>query len=97
MSIRICPSAFVSLILLQHFPLVSTLRHAPPNSGRFLVYIPILIFCRFNRKLIRLRGLYLGIEHGGESVNVSLGPMINMARVAQTGRNSEGFGEDAFF
>jgi beta-glucosidase len=37
------------------------------------------------------------MKHRGKGVNVALGPMINMARVAQTGRNFEGFGEDAFF
>ncbi|KAG6849374.1 hypothetical protein H0H93_008978 [Arthromyces matolae] len=50
----------------------------------------------FNRSLIRLRGLYMGLEHVGKGVNVALGPMMNMARVAEGGRNFEGFGEDPF-
>ncbi|GLB44240.1 putative glycoside hydrolase family 3 protein [Lyophyllum shimeji] len=50
----------------------------------------------FNRSLIRLRGLYMGLEHVGKGVNVALGPMMNLARVAEGGRNFEGFGEDPF-
>ncbi|KAI0945924.1 hypothetical protein AcV7_010038 [Taiwanofungus camphoratus] len=52
--------------------------------------------CRFNRTAMRLRGLYMGREHRGKGVNVALGPMMNMGRVAQAGRNWEGFGTDAF-
>ncbi|KAG6868143.1 hypothetical protein C0993_007217 [Termitomyces sp. T159_Od127] len=50
----------------------------------------------FNRSLIRLRGLFMGLEHVGKGVNVALGPMMNLARVAEGGRNFEGFGEDPF-
>ncbi|KAG6828184.1 hypothetical protein H0H92_008843 [Tricholoma furcatifolium] len=50
----------------------------------------------FNRSLIRLRGLSMGQEHVGKGVNVALGPMMNLARVAEGGRNFEGFGEDPF-
>jgi len=50
----------------------------------------------FNRRLIRLRGLFMGQEHVGKGVNVALGPMMNMGRVAQGGRNWEGFGADPF-
>ncbi|KAF8064003.1 glycoside hydrolase family 3 protein [Lyophyllum atratum] len=50
----------------------------------------------FNRSLIRLRGLYMGLEHVGKGVNVALGPMMNLGRVAEGGRNFEGFGEDPF-
>ncbi|TFK37528.1 beta-glucosidase [Crucibulum laeve] len=46
--------------------------------------------------MIRLRGLYMGQEHKGKGVNVALGPMMNLARVAEGGRNFEGFGEDPF-
>ncbi|PPQ72451.1 hypothetical protein CVT24_003117, partial [Panaeolus cyanescens] len=50
----------------------------------------------FNRDLIRQRGLFMGLEHRGKGVNVALGPMMNMGRVAQGGRNWEGFGADPF-
>ncbi|KAF8809832.1 glycoside hydrolase family 3 protein [Phlegmacium glaucopus] len=50
----------------------------------------------FNRGLIRSRGLFMGQEHRGKGVNVALGPMMNMGRVAQGGRNWEGFGADPF-
>jgi hypothetical protein len=50
----------------------------------------------FNRRLIRLRGIYMGREHVGKGVNIALGPMINMGRVAEGGRNWEGFGADPF-
>ncbi|KAK7018629.1 glycoside hydrolase family 3 protein [Favolaschia claudopus] len=50
----------------------------------------------WNRKLIRRRGLFMGREHVGKGVNVALGPMMNIGRVAQGGRNWEGFGADPY-
>ncbi|KAF5334031.1 hypothetical protein D9758_017418 [Tetrapyrgos nigripes] len=50
----------------------------------------------WNRRLIRERGLAMGREHVGKGVNVALGPMMNMGRVAQGGRNWEGFRADPF-
>ncbi|KAF9025179.1 glycoside hydrolase family 3 protein [Hymenopellis radicata] len=50
----------------------------------------------FNRRLIRLRGLLMGREHVAKGVHVALGPMMNMGRIAQGGRNWEGFGADPF-
>jgi len=50
----------------------------------------------FNRKMIRLRGYYMGMEHRGKGVNIVLGPMMNIGRVPQGGRNWEGFGADPF-
>lgn len=38
----------------------------------------------------------MGLEHKGKGVNVALGPMMNMGRIAQGGRNWEGFGADPF-
>ena len=38
----------------------------------------------------------MGKEHVGKGVNVVLGPMMNMGRIAQGGRNWEGFGADPF-
>ncbi|KAJ6510480.1 glycoside hydrolase family 3 protein [Mycena sanguinolenta] len=50
----------------------------------------------WNRKLIRRRGLFMGRENVGKGVHVALGPMMNIGRVAQGGRNWEGFGADPF-
>ncbi|KAH9014733.1 glycoside hydrolase family 3 protein [Lactarius pseudohatsudake] len=38
----------------------------------------------------------MGKEHVGKGVNIALGPMMNMGRIAQGGRNWEGFGADPF-
>lgn len=38
----------------------------------------------------------LGQEFKAKGVNVALGPMMNMGRVAQGGRNWEGFGADPY-
>ena len=42
------------------------------------------------------RGIAMGKEHVGKGVNIALGPMMNMGRVTQGGRNWEGFGADPF-
>ncbi|KAJ7881142.1 glycoside hydrolase superfamily [Mycena olivaceomarginata] len=46
--------------------------------------------------LIKARGVAMAQEHRGKGVNVALGPMTNMGRVAAGGRNWEGFGGDPF-
>jgi beta-glucosidase len=51
---------------------------------------------RWKRSLLRARGVAMGQEHVGKGVNIALGPMMNMGRVAQGGRNWEGFGADPF-
>ncbi len=38
----------------------------------------------------------MGREHHDKGVNIALGPMTNMGRVAQGGRNWEGFGADPY-
>ncbi|TDL23295.1 glycoside hydrolase family 3 protein [Rickenella mellea] len=50
----------------------------------------------FNRTLMRMRGVAMGQEHKGKGINIALGPMMNMGRIAQGGRNWEGFGADPF-
>ncbi|PIL26477.1 hypothetical protein GSI_12235 [Ganoderma sinense ZZ0214-1] len=50
----------------------------------------------WNRTLIRARGKAIGQEFKGKGVNVGLGPMMNIARIPQAGRNWEGFGADPF-
>ena len=51
---------------------------------------------RWRRSLIRARGVAIGQEHVGKGVNIALGPMMNMGRVPEGGRNWEGFGADPF-
>ncbi|KAF8548408.1 glycoside hydrolase family 3 protein [Imleria badia] len=50
----------------------------------------------WNRALIRARGLAMGQEFKSKGVNIALGPMMNMGRIAQGGRNWEGFGADPY-
>ena len=50
----------------------------------------------WNRTLLRERGRAMGEEFKGKGVNVALGPMMNMGRVPQGGRNWEAFGADPF-
>ena len=38
----------------------------------------------------------MGQEHVGKGVNIALGPMMNLLRVPQAGRNWEGFGADPY-
>jgi beta-glucosidase-like glycosyl hydrolase len=51
---------------------------------------------RWKRSLLRARGVAMGQEHVGKGVNIALGPMMNIGRIAQGGRNWEGFGADPF-
>ncbi|WWD17832.1 hypothetical protein CI109_102275 [Kwoniella shandongensis] len=50
----------------------------------------------FDKDLMYARGYAMGKEFRGKGVNVALGPMTNMARVAAGGRNFEGFGADPY-
>ncbi|KAL5479045.1 hypothetical protein ACEPAI_2333 [Sanghuangporus weigelae] len=50
----------------------------------------------WQRDLIRKRGRALGKEFRGKGVHVALGPMMNLGRVPQGGRNWEGFGADPY-
>lgn len=50
----------------------------------------------WNRTLIRARGKAIGEEFKGKGVNVGLGPVMNIARIPQAGRNWEGFGADPY-
>ncbi|WVO12926.1 hypothetical protein L204_100534 [Cryptococcus depauperatus] len=50
----------------------------------------------FDKDLIYARGYAMGKEFKGKGVNVALGPMTNMGRVAAGGRNWEGFGADPY-
>ncbi|KAL8292699.1 hypothetical protein RQP46_001311 [Phenoliferia psychrophenolica] len=46
----------------------------------------------WDKGLIKKRGAAMGAEHRGKGVNVALGPMMNLGRVAAGGRNWEGAG-----
>ncbi|KAI0319664.1 beta-glucosidase [Amylostereum chailletii] len=50
----------------------------------------------WKRSLFRARGTAMGEEHVGKGVNIALGPMMNLGRIAQGGRNWEGFGADPY-
>ncbi|KAG2152791.1 glycoside hydrolase family 3 protein [Suillus clintonianus] len=56
----------------------------------------IQVASTWNRALMRARGLALGQEFKGKGVNIANGPMMNMGRIPQGGRNWEGFGADPF-
>ncbi|EIN07941.1 glycoside hydrolase family 3 protein [Punctularia strigosozonata HHB-11173 SS5] len=50
----------------------------------------------FSRDLIQQRGAAMGQEFRGKGVNVQLGPMMNLMRNPDAGRNWEGFGGDPY-
>ncbi|KAI0776599.1 glycoside hydrolase superfamily [Trametes elegans] len=50
----------------------------------------------WKRSLLRARGQAMGAEFKGKGVHVALGPMMNLGRIAQGGRNWEGFGADPY-
>ncbi|KAF8575983.1 glycoside hydrolase family 3 protein [Ramaria rubella] len=56
----------------------------------------IQVAATFDSSLMNQRGAAMGAEHRGKGVNVALGPMTNLGRVAAGGRNWEGFGADPF-
>ena len=51
---------------------------------------------RFKRSLFRARGRGIGEESIGKGVNIILGPLMNLVRVPQAGRNFESFGADPY-
>ncbi|KAI9434684.1 beta-glucosidase [Lactarius indigo] len=57
---------------------------------------PINAAATWQRWLLRARGAAMGNEQVGKGVNIALNPMMNLGRVAQGGRNWEGFGGDPF-
>jgi beta-glucosidase len=50
----------------------------------------------FDRDLVRQRAEDMGDEFRGKGINIQLGPDVNMARIPESGRNWEGFGEDPY-
>ena len=51
------------------------------------------IAASFDKEIMRQRGEAMGAEFRGKGAHVQLGPAMNIARVAKSGRNWEGFGE----
>ncbi|KAI0753721.1 glycoside hydrolase superfamily [Fomes fomentarius] len=56
----------------------------------------VTVASTWNRTLLRQRGQAMGAEFKGKGVHIALGPMMNMGRIAQGGRNWEGFGADPY-
>ena len=95
--LKIRPSVFASPILPQ-FSLLPSMPH-PRKYSKIIVIFVLQAnwdYRRWKRSLLRARGVAMGEEHVGKGVNIALGPMMNMGRVAQGGRNWEGFGADPF-
>ena len=61
------------------------LTHLFPHFFNSHIFLPSLISPFFTSSLII-----------GKGVHIALGPMMNMGRIAQGGRNWEGFGADPF-
>jgi beta-glucosidase len=57
---------------------------------------PISIAATWNRALAREYGAQMGAQARGKGIHVLLGPMMNIPRAYQAGRNFEGSGEDPF-
>ncbi|KAG1807782.1 glycoside hydrolase family 3 protein [Suillus subaureus] len=90
-SANIAPNKNFPGLCLQDSPLAV-------RGADFTTVFPagIQVASTWNRALMRARGLALGQEFKGKGVNIALAPMMNMGRVAQGGRNWEGFGADPF-
>ena len=57
---------------------------------------PILLAATWDTSMARQYGTIIGAEARGKGVHVSLGPMVNMLRVPQGGRDFEMLGEDPY-
>ena len=71
----------------------------PAGIGQNVVNVtafpaPITLAASWDVELARQYGSALGAESHGKGVSVQLAPMMNLARVYQSGRNFEGSGED---
>jgi len=85
---------FVVLILPLFFPLGSTRCNV--RSYTVSSALPFHFIFRLKRPFLRARGAAVGEEHVGKGEHVALGPMMNIGRVAEGGRNLEGFGADPY-
>ena len=67
-------------------------RHGPGTA----LPAPAALAATGDRALAREYGAALGAETKAKGQNVLLGPMVNIARVPEGGRNFESFGEDPY-
>jgi beta-glucosidase len=78
-----------------------TFMDGPAGVGNALSQVtalpaPIALAASWDTDLARQYGTIIGEESHGKGIHVILGPMMNLQRVPQGGRNFEGFGEDPF-
>ncbi|KAI9466578.1 beta-glucosidase [Lactarius psammicola] len=66
------------------------------GQADFVTAFPAGINAAATASLLRARGVAMGQEHLGKGVNIALTPMVNLGRVANGGRNWQGFGADPF-
>ncbi len=57
---------------------------------------PISIAASWDTALMEQYGVVMAEEERGKGANIQLGPMMNIDRVPQAGRNFEGYGEDPY-
>lgn len=67
-------------------------RHGPGTAFP----APIALAATWDRSLAQEYGAALGAETKAKGQNILLGPMVNIVRVPEGGRNFETFGEDPF-
>lgn len=67
-----------------------SLPYVPHSACVVLSPAAINVATTWDTSLIYKRGRAMGEEHRGKGVNVALGPMTNLGRVAAGGRNWEG-------
>jgi beta-glucosidase len=67
-------------------------RHGPGTAFP----APVALAATWDRALAEEYGAALGAETKGKGHNVLLGPMVNIVRVPEGGRNFETFGEDPY-
>ena len=67
-------------------------RHGPGTAFP----APVALAATWDRVLAHEYGAALGIESKAKGQNILLGPMINIVRVPEGGRNFETFGEDPY-
>ncbi|KAF8305963.1 beta-glucosidase [Clavulina sp. PMI_390] len=85
------PSIGYTGLCLQDGPL--GVRHADFVTG---FPASVNVASTWDRKLMRDKGQAVAYQHRTKGSNVQLGPMMNLGRVAQGGRNWEGFGADPY-
>lgn len=65
-------------------------------DGTTALPVPLAMAATWDRKMAALYGAVLARDSRAMGVNVILGPMVNLDRTAQAGRNFESLGEDPY-